>query len=146
MIMQVDVIKMFVLPWSSWKEKHQSYFTATVASKFTRFKYGWLQRVWKRRCTKCTSLIQTTSNIASESERSGPSCVTSALLQLCVSGVAILQLVWWAVGILSTAFNYNIVFSVFAIRAAFEAFVELLNQTVDIPHLILLQLSVRTLF
>jgi len=45
----------------------------------------------KRRCTKHASLISTTSNIASE--LSGPSWITTSLLQLCVSGVDVFQLV-----------------------------------------------------
>jgi len=52
------------------------------------------------------------------------------ILQLCVSGVAVFQLVsGWAVVISSTAFNSDI----FAITAAFEAFVLQSNRTVDIP-------------
>ena len=61
----------------------------------------------KRRCTKHTSLISTTSNITSE--LSGPSWITPSLLQLCVSGVDVFQLVWrWVVNISSTAFNSDI--------------------------------------
>jgi len=50
----------------------------------------------KERCTKHASLITTTLNIIPESEPSGPSCVMSSLLQLCVSGVAVYQLVSWS--------------------------------------------------
>jgi len=61
----------------------------------------------KRKCTKHTSLISTTSNIASE--LSGPSWITPSLLQLCVSGVDVFQLEWrWVVVISSTAFNSDI--------------------------------------
>jgi len=61
----------------------------------------------KRRCTKHASLISTTSNIASE--LSGPSWIMPSLLQLCVSGVDVFQLVWrWVVVISSTAFNSDI--------------------------------------
>jgi len=42
---------------------------------------------------KHASLISTTSYIASESETSGPSYITSSLKQLCVTGVTIFQLV-----------------------------------------------------
>ena len=100
------------LPWSSWKEKRQIHFAATVASKFARFKSGWLQTTaWgascKRRCTKHASRISTTSNIASQ--LSGPSWIMPSLLQLCVSGVDVFQLVWRrAVVISSTAFNSDI--------------------------------------
>jgi len=60
-----------------------------------------------RRCTKHASLISTTSNIPSE--MSGPSSITPSLLQLCVSGIDVLQLVWrLAVVISSTAFNSDI--------------------------------------
>ena len=45
----------------------------------------------QRRCTKHASLISTTANIASE--LSGPSWITRSLLQLCVSGVDVFQLV-----------------------------------------------------
>jgi len=55
------------------------------------------------------SLTSTTSNIASE--LSGTSCITPSLLQLCVSGVVIFQLVSGrAVVTSSTAFNSDIVF------------------------------------
>jgi len=61
----------------------------------------------KRRCTKHASLISTTSNIASE--LSGPSWITPSLLQLCISGDDVFQLVWrWVVVISSTAFNSDI--------------------------------------
>jgi len=49
--------------------------------------------------------------------------ITPLLLQLCVIGVVIFQLMSWsAVVISSTAFNFDIVF--FEITAAFEAFVD----------------------
>ena len=86
------------------------HFTATVSSKFARFKsvnysvWSILQEKW---CTKHASLISTTSNIASQ--LSGPSWITPSLLQLCVSGDDVFQLVWrWAVVISSTAFNSDI--------------------------------------
>jgi len=61
----------------------------------------------KRRCTKHASLISTTSNIASE--LSGPSWIIPSLLQLCISGVDIFQLVWRRVLVISsTAFNSDI--------------------------------------
>ena len=60
-----------------------------------------------RRCTKHASLISTTSNIASE--LSGPSWIMPSLLQLCVSGVDVFQLVWRRVVVISsTAFNSDI--------------------------------------
>jgi len=71
-------------------------------------------RVWcimqeKVAYTKHASLISTTSNIASEP--SGPSWITPSLLQLCVSGVVVFQLVsGQAVVISNTAFNSDIVF------------------------------------
>jgi len=47
----------------------------------------------------------------SESEPSGPSCIAPSLLQLCISGVAIFQLVLGRVVVISsTAFNSDIVF------------------------------------
>jgi len=61
----------------------------------------------KRRCTKHASLISTISNITSE--LSEPSWITASLLQMCVSGVDVFQLVWrWVVVIPSTAFNSDI--------------------------------------
>jgi len=61
----------------------------------------------KRRCTKHASLILTTSNMVSE--LSGPSWITLSLLQLCVSGVDVFQLVWRQVVVISsTAFNSDI--------------------------------------
>jgi len=60
----------------------------------------------KRRCTKHASLISTTSNVASE--LSGPSWITPSLLQLCVSGVDVFQLMWRRVVVISsTAFNWH---------------------------------------
>jgi len=60
-----------------------------------------------RRCTKHASLISMTSNIASE--LSGPSWITPSLLQLCISGVVVFQLVWRRVVVISsTAFNSDI--------------------------------------
>jgi len=62
----------------------------------------------KRRCTKHASLTSTTSNIASE--LTGPSWITLSLLQLCVSGVVVFQLVsGWVVVSLSTAINSDII-------------------------------------
>ena len=69
----------------------------------------WSISYCKRMCTKHASLISTTSNIVSEP--SGPSWITPSLLQLCVSGVVVFQLVSGrAVVISSTAFNPDIVF------------------------------------
>jgi len=61
----------------------------------------------KRRCIKHASLILTTSNITSE--LSGPSWIMPSLLQLCVSGIDVFQLVWRRVVVISsTAFNSDI--------------------------------------
>jgi len=63
--------------------------------------------ICNRRCTKHAWLISTTSNITSE--LSEPSWITPTLLQLCIIGVDVFQLVWsWMVVISSTAFNSNI--------------------------------------
>jgi len=105
---------MLVLPWSSWKEKCQSSLCCYCGLQVRQIEIRLTTACGaycKRKCTKHASQISTTSNIASESEPSGPSWITPSLLQLCVSGVAVFQLVSGrSVVISSTAFNSDIVF------------------------------------
>jgi len=59
----------------------------------------------KKRCTKPCTRITDLDDLKHPSELSGPSWITPSLLQLCVSGVDVFQLVWrWVVVISSTAF------------------------------------------
>jgi len=85
------------------------HFAATVASKFARFKSGWLLCVEHTAKEDVQHTISTTSNIAS----------VSSSLQLCISGVAVFQFVSGrAVVISNTVFNSDIVF--YAITASLK--------------------------
>ena len=93
------------LPWSSCKEKRHSSFRRYCGLQIRQTTACGAS--CKRRCTKHASLISMTSNIASE--LSGPSWITPSLLQLCVSGVDVFQLVWRRVVVISSnAFNSDI--------------------------------------
>ena len=105
-----DNCKKIRLEYQPSTEKHHSSFRRYCGLQICQI-WIWLTTACgascKRRSAKHASLISTTSNIASE--LSGPRWITPSLLQLCVSGVDIFQLVWmWVVVISSTAFNSNI--------------------------------------
>jgi len=100
----------FELPWNSWKEKRHSSFRHYCGLQVCQIEIRLTTACGascKRRCTKHASLISTTSNIASE--LSGPSWITPSLLQLCVSGIDVFQLVWRRVVVISSiTFNSDI--------------------------------------
>jgi len=118
---------------------------ASVASIFVRFKSGWLQRVdhTARKCIQNTHHWSRRPQTSHQNQPSGPSWITPSLLQLCVSGVVVFQLVpERAVVIASTAFNSDIVF---CDNCGFWGLHLLVESNSCYPGLIFLQLSVMTL-
>jgi len=94
-------------PTTVWMSELKAVLEMTTTHLHTSWNTTACGASWNRRCTKHASLILTTSNIALE--LSGPRWITLSLLQLCVSGVDVFQLVWrWVVVILSTAFNSDV--------------------------------------
>jgi len=130
MMTWVDVIEMLTLLWSSWKEKRQNSFRRyTVASKFARFKSGWLQSVehTASECVQNTHHWSQTSHqnqnwVGQAGSRHAAVRQWRRRLSACVrAGGGHFEHCFW--------FWH----CVFAKTADFKAFVDLLNLTVTIP-------------
>jgi len=98
------------------KRETPVHFAATVASKFTRFKSGGLQRVeyTAREGVQNTQHWSRQPQTSHQNRRNwvGASWITPSLLQLCASGVVVFRLVSGrAMVTSSTAFNSDSVFS-----------------------------------